>query len=183
MSCTLPHPLYALSRVGRFHFTPHCDALRSVWDSEDANSAAEEDWARDSKDGEILSEELFKDAIFELADVWCAPPRVRVLLVCAGAVQTDPVEARTIARYAREDLSAGVYGIRTYAPHVDVYCDFLTDLFHHIAVGKPPNAYFWCAQVTLPQRAGQALHNHATRSHPPERPHMASPCPVLAAHA
>jgi len=76
-------------------------ALYSVWDAEDAEAAAEEDWSRDSRDGKTLSELLFKDAIFELADVW------------------------------------------TYAPKVDIYTNFLTDLFHHISLGEPPDSYFW----------------------------------------
>lgn len=62
-----------------FSFAHHATATRCydrlvdfrVWDPEDATAAAEEDWKRDSNDGETVGEILFKDAIFELADVWC----------------------------------------------------------------------------------------------------------------
>ena len=37
---------------------------------EEAEAAAEDDWASDSKGQETLSREAFMDAIFELADMW-----------------------------------------------------------------------------------------------------------------
>ena len=49
-------------------------ALIDVWDEEDAVRSAEEDWARDAGRGGAganeLSEDLFGDAMFELADIW-----------------------------------------------------------------------------------------------------------------
>lgn len=58
-------------------------ALYSVWDPDDATEAASEDWISDSravtietggqsKSATVLSGEMFKDAMFELADTWTA---------------------------------------------------------------------------------------------------------------
>ena len=47
----------------------HAQALYEEYDADDATAAAEADWARDCRGSEGLEEELFKDAIFELAEV------------------------------------------------------------------------------------------------------------------
>ena len=50
------------------------------WDPVDAQKCAERDWLGDCKGEEMMTGDHFKDAIFELADIWsaahCTPRRV-----------------------------------------------------------------------------------------------------------
>lgn len=45
-------------------------AMVAVWDEQEADEAAEDDWMRDSREGKGLTKTLFMDAMFELADVY-----------------------------------------------------------------------------------------------------------------
>eukprot|EP00966_Prymnesium_polylepis_P160874 3717920-Prymnesium_polylepis.1 len=43
-----------------------------IWGEADAMETIEDDWSSDAKGADILTRELFMDAMFELADLWTA---------------------------------------------------------------------------------------------------------------
>lgn len=76
-------------------------AMIEPWDEVEAEANARQEWADDTRGLDVLPAEFFKDAIFELADLWTAG--------------IDAVE----------------------------YATFLSQLFHRITEGHPPDAYLW----------------------------------------
>ena len=65
--------------------------MLASYDPEEAVSAAEDDWASDSKSQETLSREAFMDAIFELADMCATPDPTRT----RPRPDPDPTGTRT----------------------------------------------------------------------------------------
>ena len=61
------------------------------FDLAEAKQGAQEEWASDSHGGEGITRELFMDAIFEIADMWCEDIDEDECVARCGAAKFDAI--------------------------------------------------------------------------------------------
>lgn len=109
-------------------------AMEEEWDEEDAMETAEAEWEHDRRGFDHLDAELFKDSIFELADLCAWAPAV-LLYACSLFMLASTPRARALGHTRDETGTSSVSG--------EEYGDFLWELLQKVAEGTLPDRYLW----------------------------------------